>query len=579
MIDCKQRSQKILQDKATVNGAEAILLSFIEEGVDTLFGYPGGAIMPFYDTLYQYESCFRHVLTRHEQGAIHAAQGYARVTRKTGVCLTTSGPGATNILTGIADAYMDSTPLIVITGQVVSHLVGTDAFQETDILTMSMAVTKWNTQITNADDIPAVMAKAFYIANSGRPGPVLIDFPKDVFSTQLPFNYESCDSLQTYKPNYTPFPEQVDKAARWINTANTPLLLFGQGVVLSQAEEELKSFVERSGMPAAATLLGLSALPASHPLYVGMLGMHGNYAPNLMTGEADLVIAIGMRFDDRVTGTVATYLKNSRIIHIDIDPTELGKNMDTDLEIEADAKSFLQSILPLIVEKKYPDWIKKFDEKYAEENSVVIQGDIHPTSGKPQMGEVIRMISQKADPQSVVITDVGQHQMKVARYYPLNTPRTLVTSGGLGTMGFGLPAAIGAQLGRPNDTVIVFVGDGGMQMTMQEMMTIHQEKLPVKIVILNNEFLGMVRQWQELFFDGRYSATRLQNPDFVKMAEACWIKGQKVTKREELDDAINEMLNIDEPYLLEVMVEKEANVFPMVPPGAAVTDMILTRDK
>ena len=577
MTDCKQKSQKILQDKKTVNGAEAILLSFIEEGVDTLFGYPGGAIMPFYDTLYQYESCFRHILTRHEQGAIHAAQGYARVTRKTGVCLTTSGPGATNILTGVADAYMDSTPLIIITGQVVSHLVGTDAFQETDILTMSMAVTKWNTQVTNAEDIPAVMAKAFYIANSGRPGPVLIDFPKDIFSTQIPFTYESCNSLQTYKPNYSPLPEQVDKAARWINTANTPLLLFGQGVVLSKAEEELRLFVERSGMPAASTLLGLSALPASHPLHMGMLGMHGNYAPNLMTGEADLVIAIGMRFDDRVTGTVDTYLKNSRIIHIDIDPTELGKNMDTDLEIEADAKSFLNSILPLIAQKEYPEWLKKFDEKLDEEKKAVMHGDLYPESGKPQMGEVINIISQMADSKAIVITDVGQHQMKVARYYPLNTPRTLVTSGGLGTMGFGLPAAIGAQLGRPTDTVIVFIGDGGMQMTMQEMMTIHQEKLPIKIVILNNEFLGMVRQWQELFFESRYSSTPLENPDFVKMAEACWLKGRRVSEREDLKGAISEMLNSDEAFLLEVMVEKEANVFPMVPPGAAVTDMILTQ--
>ncbi len=577
MSDCKQKSQQILQNKSTVNGAEAILLSFIEEGVDTLFGYPGGAIMPFYDTLYQYQSCFRHILTRHEQGAIHAAQGYARVTRKTGVCLTTSGPGATNILTGIADAYMDSTPLLVITGQVVSHLVGTDAFQETDILTMSMAVTKWNTQITDAKDIPAVMAKAFYIANSGRPGPVLIDFPKDVFSTPIPFSYEPCTSLQTYRPNYTPFPEQVDKAARWINTANKPLLLFGQGVVLSKAEDELRLFVERSGMPAAATLLGLSALPASHPLHVGMLGMHGNYGANLMTGQADLVVAIGMRFDDRVTGSVDTYLKNSRIIHIDIDPTELGKNMDTDLEIEADAKSFLQSILPLIQKKEYPEWLGQFYEKYQEEMEAVIEKDIHPTTGKPQMGEVIRRVSELAPEGTVVITDVGQHQMKVARYYPLNTPRTLVTSGGLGTMGFGLPAAIGAQLGKPNEQVILFVGDGGMQMTIQELMTINQEQLPVKIVLLNNEYLGMVRQWQELFFESRYSSTPLKNPDFVKMAEACFIEGRKIDAREDLDGAIMQMLHCEQAFLLEVMVEKEENVFPMVPPGAAVTDMILTQ--
>lgn len=575
MPECKEISIKKLTSTQNVNGGEAILLSFLEEGVDTLFGYPGGAIMPFYDTLYQHDGCFRHILTRHEQGAIHAAQGYARVTRKTGVCLTTSGPGATNILTGLADAYLDSTPLVVVTGQVVSSLVGTDAFQETDILTMSMAVTKWNAQITDAKDIPEVMAKAFYIANSGRPGPVLIDFPKDVFATKFAYSYSPCTSLKTYKPNYHPAPELVDKAARWINTAKKPLLLFGQGVVLSKAEEELKMFVERTGMPAAATLLGLSALPASHPLYMGMLGMHGNYAPNLMTGETDLVVAIGMRFDDRVTGKVDTYLKQSRIIHVDIDPTELGKNMDTDLEIEADAKSFLKSILPLLSKSEFPEWIDQFNAKLEEEKKTVIDGDILPSKGKIKMGEVIRKVSEIADSGTVVITDVGQHQMKVARYYPLNTPRTLVTSGGLGTMGFGLPAAVGAQLGKPDETVVLFVGDGGLQMTMQELMTISQEKLPVKVVVLNNGFLGMVRQWQEMFFESRYSSTPLQSPDFIKLAEACGVEAGKVHQREDLDKALKQMLDYDGAYLLEVMVEKEENVFPMVPPGAAVTDMIL----
>ncbi len=575
MSDCKEKLLNKLNNNQEVNGAEAILISFLEEGVDMLFGYPGGAIMPFYDTLYQHDGCFRHILTRHEQGAIHAAQGYARVTRKTGVCLTTSGPGATNILTGLADAYLDSTPLIVVTGQVVSNLVGTDAFQETDILTMSMAVTKWNAQVTDVNDIPKVMAKAFYIANSGRPGPVLIDFPKDVFSTKLKFKYTHCTSLQTYRPVMKPAPEQVDKAARWINTANKPMLLFGQGVVLSKAEEELKLFVERTGMPAASTLLGLSALPASHPLHMGMLGMHGNYAPNLMTGEADLVVAIGMRFDDRVTGKVETYLKQSRIIHIDVDPTELGKNMDTDLEIEADAKSFFQCILPLLESNKYPEWEKQFQAKLEEEEDAVISPDLSPSTEKIQMGEVIRRTSELASPTTVVVTDVGQHQMKVARYYPLNTPRTLVTSGGLGTMGFGLPAAIGAQLGKPDETVVLFVGDGGLQMTSQELMTITQEKLPVKIIVLNNEYLGMVRQWQELFFESRYSSTPLQNPDFIKLADACGVAGKKVTKREELDEALKEMLEFEGAFLLEIMVEKEENVFPMVPPGAAVTDMIL----
>lgn len=575
MSDCKEVSRQKLQDNTHVNGAEAILISFLEEGVDTLFGYPGGAIMPFYDTLYQYEGCFRHVLTRHEQGAIHAAQGYARVTRKTGVCLTTSGPGATNILTGLADAYMDSTPLLVITGQVVSHLVGTDAFQETDILTMSMAVTKWNAQVNDVNDIAEVMAKAFYIANSGRPGPVLIDFPKDIFSTKLEFKYKPCISLPTYRPVHQPAPEQVDKAARWINTASKPMLIFGQGVVLSKAEEELKLFVERTGMPAASTLLGLSALPASHPLHMGMLGMHGNYGPNLMTGEADLVVAIGMRFDDRVTGKVDTYLKQSRIIHVDIDPTELGKNMDTDLEIEADAKSFLQSILPLLKKNEFPEWLNQFQEKLAEETEAVIDADIYPVEGKIQMGEVIRKISEKASPSAIVITDVGQHQMKVARYYPLNTPRTLVTSGGLGTMGFGLPAAIGAQLGKPDETVILFVGDGGIQMTSQELMTITQEQLPVKVVVLNNEYLGMVRQWQQLFFESRYSSTPLDNPDFIKLAEAYRIESVQVKERDTLDKAIDRMLKSPGAFLMEVLVEKEENVFPMVPPGAAVTDMIL----
>lgn len=575
MADSKELSMKKLKSKQTVNGAEAILISLLEEGVDTLFGYPGGAIMPFYDTLYQNSECFRHILTRHEQGAIHAAQGYARVTRKTGVCLTTSGPGATNILTGLADAYLDSTPLVVITGQVVSNLVGTDAFQETDILTMSMAVTKWNAQVTDINDLGIVMAKAFYIANSGRPGPVLIDFPKDIFSTKFEFNYKPCTAMKTYRPNYQPSPEQVDKAARWINTASKPLLIFGQGIVLSKAEEELRLFVERTGMPAASTLLGLSALPDSHPLNMGMLGMHGNYAPNMMTGEADLVIAIGMRFDDRVTGKVDTYLKQSRIIHVDIDPTELGKNMDTDLEIEADAKSFFKSIYPLLSENKYPEWLDKFEERLKEENDEVIEADLHPTSGKIQMGEIIRGVSEIADPKTIVITDVGQHQMKVARYYPLNLPRTFVTSGGLGTMGFGLPAAIGAQLGKPDETVVLFVGDGGLQMTSQELMTITQEKLPVKIVVLNNEYLGMVRQWQELFFESRYSSTPLQNPDFIKLAESYSIEAKKISKREDLKGALSQMLNSEGAYLLEVMVEKEENVFPMVPPGAAVTDMIL----
>jgi len=575
MSDYKDSATKKLRNTKNVTGSEAILLSFLEEGVSTLFGYPGGAIMPFYDTLHQYDGCFRHILTRHEQGAIHAAQGYARVTRKTGVCLTTSGPGATNILTGLADAYMDSTPLVCITGQVISSLVGTDAFQETDILTMSMAVTKWNTQVTKAEDIPEIMAKAFYIANSGRPGPVLIDFTKDVFSSKMSFDYESCTSLRTYIPKFQALPEQVDKAARWINTAARPMLLFGQGIILSKAEEELKLFVERSGMPAASTLLGLSALPVSHPLYMGMLGMHGNYAPNIMTGETDLVIAIGMRFDDRVTSTVSTYLRQARIIHVDIDPTELGKNMDTDLEVEADAKSFIHSILPLLENNDHSDWIAGFMLKLQEEQKEVFQKDLHPVDGKIQMGEAITKVAHSAGDQAIVITDVGQHQMKAARYFPFASPRTFVTSGGLGTMGFGLPAAIGAQLGCPDKKVVAFTGDGGLQMTMQELVTIAQEELPVKIIVLNNGYLGMVRQWQELFFDSRYASTKLKNPDFVKLAEACGIKADRVNEREDLDTKVEAAFAYPGAFLLEVVVENEENVFPMVPPGAAVTDMIL----
>ncbi|MCD6345974.1 MAG: biosynthetic-type acetolactate synthase large subunit [Bacteroidales bacterium] len=575
MQDCKDIATKKLRESKTVIGSEAILLSLLEEGVEILFGYPGGASMPFYDTLHKYDGCFRHILTRHEQGAIHAAQGYARVTRKTGVCLTTSGPGATNLLTGLADAYLDSTPLVCLTGQVVSNLVGTDAFQETDILTISMAVTKWNHQITRVEEIPEVLAKAFYIANSGRPGPVLIDFPKDMYSAPLEFNYKHCESLQTYKPKIKALPEQVDKAAKWINTASKPMLFFGQGVVLSKAEEELKLFVEKSGMPAASTLLGLSALPVSHPQYTGMLGMHGNYAPNVLTGEADLVIAIGMRFDDRVTGTVLTFLKQARIIHVDVDPTVLGKIMDTDLEIEADAKSFLQSILPLISENDHSEWIDEFKLKRLDEEAEVIQGDLYPAGGKVKMGEAIKKMAEEAGEKAILVTDVGQHQMKAARYFPFATHRSFVTSGGLGTMGFGLPAAVGAQLGMPDRTVIAVIGDGGLQMTMQELITIAQEDLPVKILLLNNKFLGMVRQWQELFFEKRYASTPLKSPDFVKLAEACGVQADRVVTREELDEKIKKAISTPGSFLLEVLVEKEENVFPMVPPGAAVTDMIL----
>ena len=559
-----------------ISGGEAILLSFLEEGVETMFGYPGGAIMPLYDALHQAEDCFRHILTRHEQGAVHAAQGYARVTGRTGICLATSGPGATNLLTGIADAYLDSTPLLCITGQVVDSLVGTDAFQETDILTISMAVTKWNTRISSAEEIPATLAKAFYIAGAGRPGPVLIDITKNVFSERIKFRYSKCNSLQTYKPIIQPDLEQVIKAADWINNAKRPLVLFGQGIILSKASEQLREFVEKAGIPAAATLLGLSGLPAGHPLFMGMLGMHGNYAPNLKTGETDLVLAIGMRFDDRVTGKVSTYLRQARIIHVDIDPTELDKNMETELEIQADAKAFLKSLIPLVRENSHDEWVESFKILGEEEFNAVIEKDIHPRSGKLTMGEVIHETAKIVGPRAIVVTDVGQHQMKAARYFPLKTSRTLVTSGGLGTMGFGLPAALGAQLGMPDRTVVAFIGDGGLQMTMQELVTIAAEKLPVKIIVLNNGFLGMVRQWQELFFERRYASTTLSGPDFVKLAEACGIKGIRIETRDNNLQELKEAIAYEGPVLIEVEVEKEENVFPMVPPGAAVTEMILS---
>ena len=579
MTDCSEKLEERILTGEKITGAEAILLCFLEEGVETMFGYPGGAIMPLYDALHQSGDCFRHILTRHEQGAVHAAQGFARVTGKTGVCLATSGPGATNILTGIADAYLDSTPLVCITGQVVDNLVGTDAFQETDILTISMAVTKWNARVSSAEELSAVMAKAFYIARAGRPGPVLVDITKNVFSEKIKFRYSKCNSLQTYKPIIQPDIEQVIKAADWINSAKRPMVLFGQGIILSKSSEELRAFVEKSGVPAAATLLGLSALPAGHPLFMGMLGMHGNYAPNLKTGEADVVLAIGMRFDDRVTGNVSTYLPKARIIHVDIDPTELDKNIVTELEIQADAKAFLQNIIPLVRENRHDKWVDSFAELSTEEQRVVIDRDLHPISGKPLMGQVINEVAKIVGPEAIVVTDVGQHQMKAARYFPLKTARTLVTSGGLGTMGFGLPAALGAQVGQPNRTVVAFIGDGGLQMTMQELVTIAHEKLPVKIIVLNNGFLGMVRQWQELFFEGRYASTTLSGPDFVKLADACGLIGMRITSRENLVEQLKKGISTDGPILIEVVVEKEENVFPMVPPGAAVTDMILSPDK
>ncbi|MCF8360582.1 MAG: biosynthetic-type acetolactate synthase large subunit [Prolixibacteraceae bacterium] len=563
--------------KQRINGSEAIIRSIIEEGIDTIFGYPGGAIMPVYDALYDHGEKLKHILTRHEQGAIHAAQGYARVSGKTSVCFATSGPGATNLLTGITDAMLDSTPVVCITGQVASPLLGTDAFQESDILGMSTPVTKWNYQITDVNEIPEVMAKAFYIASSGRPGPVLIDLAKDVQFAMLDFEYKKCNSIRSYMP-YLPIDEkQVEAAAEAINKAKKPFLLFGQGVLFSQAEEELKQLVEKADIPAAWTLLGVSALPTNHPLNVGMLGMHGNYGPNIKTNECDLLIAVGMRFDDRVTGKVAAYAPQAKVIHIEVDPAEINKIIPAHYPVLGDAKKVLSKLIPLVNENKHTDWIQEFKDAYETEFEKVIKNDIYRNNGKISMGEVVRVASEKTNGDAICVTDVGQQQMFAARYFQFKHTRSMVTSGGLGTMGFGLPAAVGAQFGRPDRTVVTFIGDGGFQMTMQELGTIAQENIPVKIIILNNNFLGMVRQWQDLFFEKRYSFTNISGPDFVKLAEAFGIPAQRVISNSELEGAISEMVNHNGPYLLEVMVEKEDNVFPMVPAGASVSDILLEK--
>ncbi|MCF8363144.1 MAG: biosynthetic-type acetolactate synthase large subunit [Prolixibacteraceae bacterium] len=558
-----------------IKGSEALIRTLIAEGVESIFGYPGGAIMPVYDALYHHRNKVNHVLTRHEQGAVHAAQGYSRVTGKVGVCFATSGPGATNLLTGIADAMIDSTPLVCITGQVASPLLGTDAFQESDIVGMSMPVTKWNFQITAAEEIPEVMAKAFHIARTGRPGPVLIDFAKDAQFAEFDFEYQKCDKIRSYVP-YKPIDKsQVEEAAKAINKAKKPFLLIGQGVVLSQAEDELIELIEKAGIPAAWTLLGNSALPSNHRLNVGMLGMHGNYGPNLLTNECDLLIGVGMRFDDRVTGNLSKYAKQADIVHVEVDPAEINKIVDTKFPVVGDAKKVLSKLIPLVEKNEHPEWLKKFNDCYDIEYDKVIERDIYRNNGKISMGEVVRMVSEKTEGNAVCVTDVGQHQMIAARYFKFNQTKSVVTSGGLGTMGFGLPAAVGAQVGRPDRTVVTFIGDGGFQMTMQELGTIAQEKIPVKIVILNNNFLGMVRQWQELFFESRYSFTELQNPDFVHLSGAFGIPSKRIEKGADLQAAIAEMIDTDGPYLLEVHVEKEDNVFPMVATGASVSEIML----
>ena len=563
----------VTQEK--VNGADAILKVLIKEGVETVFGYPGGAVLPLYDAVMKYHQKVHHVLVRHEQGAIHAAQGYARATGKVGVCIATSGPGATNLITGIADAMMDSTPVVCIIGQVVAPLLGTDAFQEADVMGLTMPVTKWNFQITSADEIPEAMAKAFYIARSGRPGPVVLDISKTAQVQMFDFKYEKCNKIRSYVPFYNIDIEKVKKAAALINEAKKPFILFGNGVIISGAEKELQQFVEKTGIPAAWTLLGLSAMDSDHPLNVGMLGMHGNYGPNIKTNECDLLIAIGMRFDDRVTGDVSTYAKQAKVIHIEADPAEINKIIHADIAILGDAKKALMKLIEHVTPNTHDEWVKEFKDCYKIEDTKVIKKDLYPSREVLTMGEVVRLVSEKVKGDAIIVTDVGQQQMIASRYSKFKQSRSFITSGGLGTMGFGLPASMGAKLGRPDREVVLMCGDGGFQMTMQELGTISQYQIGVKIIILNNNYLGMVRQWQQLFFDKRYSFTKLQNPDFVKLAGAFSIPARKVTVRGELTAAISEMIDHEGPYLLEVVVEKEDNVFPMVPAGASVSKIIL----
>ncbi len=571
----KRDAKMINMSTKKVTGSEAVILSLLEEGVDTIFGYPGGAIMPIYDSLYDYDQKVKHVLTRHEQGAVHAAEGYAKVTGKAGVCFATSGPGATNLITGIADAMIDSIPLVCITGQVTSPLLGTDAFQESDVVGISMPVTKWNFQVTRAEEIPGAIAQAFYIAQTGRPGPVLLDITKDAQFSEIDFEYEKCTKIRSYVPEFPVKKEKIADAVELIDKAEKPLILFGQGVIISGAEEEFKNFVEKSGIPAAWTLLGLSAFPTEHQLNVGMLGMHGNYGPNLLTNEADLIIAVGMRFDDRVTGKVSEYAKNAKVIHIEIDPAEIDKIIKADVPIVGDAKKALKLLTDAVKKNSHEEWLNEFKKCDEIEKEKVINKDVHPTKAGLTMGEVIRMASEKTNHEAVLVTDVGQQQMVAARYFKFRKSKSVVTSGGLGTMGYALPASMGAQLGAPDRTVVAVIGDGGFQMTIQELGTIWQNNLPVKIIILNNNFLGMVRQWQQLFFEKRYSFTELHNPDFIKIGEGFGIPGHKVEKREDLDSGLQKMFDHDGPYLLEVVVEKEDNVFPMVPTGASVSEILL----
>ena len=559
-----------------ISGSEAVIKCLLEEGVDIIYGYPGGAIMPVYDELYKYQDKIQHVLTRHEQGATHSAQGFARISGRVGVAIATSGPGATNLVTGIADAQIDSTPMVCITGQVSSHLLGSDAFQETDIIGISTPITKWNYQITKASEIPEIFAKAFYIAKSGRPGPVLIDITKDAQFEEFNFSYKRINGIRSYKPTPIINIDKIRQAADLINMAKKPLIVWGQGVILGNAEKEFTDLIEKSGIPAAWTILGASAIPTDHSLNVGMLGMHGNYAPNVLTNECDVLIAIGMRFDDRVTGDVNRYAKQAKIIHFEIDPAEVNKNIEVDIPVLGDAKETLSKIIPLIDKKSHKNWLNEFKKLYQIEYDKVIDGELNPSKKGLTMGEVIKEINFQTKGNAAIVSDVGQHQMVACRYANFNKSKSNITSGGLGTMGFALPAAIGAKMASPEREVVAVIGDGGYQMTIQELGTVFQTKAAVKIVVLNNDFLGMVRQWQQLFFDKRYASTEMVNPDFVKIAEGYYLKAKRVTQRKDLANAVEEMIKSNEPYFLEVVVEKEGNVFPMIPTGSSVSEIRLS---
>jgi acetolactate synthase-1/2/3 large subunit len=572
----EKKAKQTERQLENISGSEAVLRALIGEKVDIIFGYPGGAIMPIYDALYDYADKLNHILVRHEQGAIHAAQGYARTSGKVGVVFATSGPGATNLVTGLADAMIDSTPVVCVTGQVYAHLLGTDAFQETDVMNITTPVTKWNYQVTDATEIPSVMAKAFYIAGSGRPGPVVIDITKNAQLQKFDFEgYKKSDHIRSYRPKPIVRKKYVEEAAKLINSAERPFVIFGQGVILGKAENEFKQFIEKGGLPAAWTIMGMSAIPTNHPLAVGMLGMHGNYGPNVLTNECDVLIAVGMRFDDRVTGRLDKYAKQAKVIHLDIDPAEIDKNVKTTVPVWGDCKETLPLLTELIDKRTYPEWLERFREFHKQEEETCIIPELNPTSETLSMGEVIKLLNELTHGDSVMVTDVGQHQMVACRYAKLNHTKSNITSGGLGTMGFALPAAIGAKFGAPDRIVVAVIGDGGFQMTIQELGTVMQTQVEIKIIVLNNNFLGMVRQWQQLFHDRRYSFVDISSPDFVQVAKGYHIDGRRVSKREELKNALAEMLDHKGPYVMEVMVGRENNVFPMVPQGCSVAEIRL----